>query len=585
MFFIELIKKLIPEKFKKDSKLLQSALLLGSVLVILIPMEFLYSYIYYQYGHEEGGFLILVKVIFDAIILFLFTRAVNFTLLVNLLALSFLWILSYFVYFTGGLSFPSVSWFIIIPVITTILKNVKTGTIWFAIVQILITLNFFLQLNGFDLGSAEVYNLENPSMALVMHWFHAFGIIMIIFVFNLIMFSSREQAEKELVEEKESVELKIQEAIQQMEKQNLELEDQKKEITSAMNLAEKNQEELENEKEKIHEYQNYLKNSIDELLVQMQKFAGGDLTVQLHNDNDDDIGKLFNGFNISVQNINHLFGEIQQVIIDTENLCVDLTNLTSEITGGISEQKVKSSSISSSSEILVELSGINSNAVEKTNLSAGKNKSLAIEGGNTVNETVKRIQKISDVIDVSNNKISTLQKSSDGIKNIISVINEIADQTNLLALNASIEAARAGEYGRGFAVVADEIRKLSESTTDATDEISNMIKAIQKDTTEVIVSMNEVIEEVNLGKNESINAGKSLNDIVDSSEELLTMLNEVQSSNSKQNTNIKEISMSIEEVREISETTDDKIGIINQNIRRLDDLTAQLKHMSNRFKL
>jgi twitching motility protein PilJ len=80
----------------------------------------------------------------------------------------------------------------------------------------------------------------------------------------------------------------------------------------------------------------------------------------------------------------------------------------------------------------------------------------------------------------------------------------------LLALNAAIEAARAGEAGRGFAVVADEVRKLAEHSRTATKDIAALIKAIQAETNEAVVVMEEGTKEVEVGAGLADQAGKAL---------------------------------------------------------------------------
>lgn len=96
--------------------------------------------------------------------------------------------------------------------------------------------------------------------------------------------------------------------------------------------------------------------------------------------------------------------------------------------------------------------------------------------------------------------VETLGKSSSEIGKVIKLITSIAEQTNLLALNATIEAARAGEAGKGFAVVANEVKELAKETAAATEDISQKIQAIQRDTNDVVSGIDQigtVIEKVN----------------------------------------------------------------------------------------
>ena len=120
------------------------------------------------------------------------------------------------------------------------------------------------------------------------------------------------------------------------------------------------------------------------------------------------------------------------------------------------------------------------------------------------------MRSIATAVSDTSHTVSLLGEDSHRISQIVTVIDEIARKTNLLALNAAIEAARAGEQGRDFAVVAGEVRRLAESTAQATGEIAGMIQGIQDRTRTAIASMESGTGTVEQGVATTNQAGESL---------------------------------------------------------------------------
>jgi len=195
------------------------------------------------------------------------------------------------------------------------------------------------------------------------------------------------------------------------------------------------------------------------------------------------------------------------------------------------------------------------------------------------------MKKIEEVVENSSKTISELGESSNQIGEIIKVINEIADQTNLLALNAAIEAARAGEQGRGFAVVADEVRKLAERTTNATNEIVDMVSRIQKDSKNAVLAIEQGNDEVAKGMDEASKAGKSMQKIVSSSNDVLDISTHVAAASEEQSAAIEQISQSIAGMNTVAHESAagvDQVAIASTD---LSELAENLQNLVAQFKL
>jgi methyl-accepting chemotaxis protein len=145
---------------------------------------------------------------------------------------------------------------------------------------------------------------------------------------------------------------------------------------------------------------------------------------------------------------------------------------------------------------------------------AGQSSDIAALGREKSKKAIEVMNGIYNSSTESSNLVKNLGEKSEEIANIVKVITNIAEQTNLLSLNAAIEAARAGEYGRGFSVVAEEVRKLSESSTQAAQEISALIKSVNAETSRTVESMKSVYKFVNEGKEAVEQADNSFEQIV-----------------------------------------------------------------------
>lgn len=337
--------------------------------------------------------------------------------------------------------------------------------------------------------------------------------------------------------------------------------------------------------EGINNTLNAIYDPVNEAIETLEKIAQGDFTIKIDKEYSGDHERIKSSINNVTSSLGKTINEVANAATAAATAAYEISSSTEEMAAGANEQSAQASEVASAVEqmtrTIYETTKNTTNAAEASK-NAGK---VAVDGGYVVEETIKGMIRISEVVSKSAQTVQDLGKSSHEIGEIIQVINDIADQTNLLALNAAIEAARAGEQGRGFAVVADEVRKLAERTSKATQEIAKMIKHIQDDTEGAVKSMQQGTKEVENGKLLAQKAGESLKEIINGAERVSDIVSQVAAASEEQSRAAEQITQNIELITNVTHQSATGVRQIAHSAEDLNQLTKNLKTLISGFKV
>jgi twitching motility protein PilJ len=247
-------------------------------------------------------------------------------------------------------------------------------------------------------------------------------------------------------------------------------------------------------------------------LVLVSEVGKGDLTKR-GEVTADVFGNLADGFNLMTQRFGQLMKQVREAAERVNKSALTLRDSANQMAGTAKQQADESvktltavDQLASSMRQVSATAGASSESAKQV-LHATEQGRLAVQ------ETVQDMQNIRSAVQRMSKQVKALGDRSLEISTIVSTIRDIANQTNLLALNAAIEAAGAGEAGVRFAVVADQVRKLAESSTQATREIADLVKVIQTETQDTVVAMEQETQAVEAGSASALRTGEVFNEI------------------------------------------------------------------------
>jgi twitching motility protein PilJ len=320
------------------------------------------------------------------------------------------------------------------------------------------------------------------------------------------------------------------------------------------------------------------------LLDEIADLADGDLTAEA-TVTEDFTGAIADSINYSIDQLRALVETINHTALQVATAAQDTQGTAMHLAEASEHQAQEIAGASAAvNEMAVSIDQVSANAAESAAV-AERSVAIANKGNEVVQSTILGMDTIREQIQDTSKRIKRLGESSQEIGDIVSLINDIADQTNILALNAAIQAAMAGDAGRGFAVVADEVQRLAERSSAATKQIEALVKTIQTDTNEAVISMEQTTSEVVSGARLTQDAGVALEEIEKVSTSLAALIQNISNAARQQASSAGHISNTMNVIQEITSQTSAGTTATARSIGELATLAESMRQSVDGFTL
>lgn len=320
-----------------------------------------------------------------------------------------------------------------------------------------------------------------------------------------------------------------------------------------------------------------LRADVDDLLGVVNRAAAGDLTGRTSVTGDDAIGQLARGLSKMIEDLRGMIAKVQRAGIQ-------VTSSTTEIAASSRQQEATSiEQAQTSVEVLSTTREIaaNANALVRTMEEAVQVADETTQGAEQARSSLASMdgtmQRMVAATDSINAKLAALSEKSSHINKVLTTITKVADQTNLLSLNAAIEAEKAGEAGRGFSVVATEIRRLSDQTTAATDDIEQMLKDMNSAVSASVMGMDKFSEEIRRSVQEVASVSDQLAEVIEDVQKLPARFDIVLEGMQSQAVGAGQIAETITQLNDSTQQTTEALKATSEAVQYLQQAAQDLQ--------
>lgn len=342
--------------------------------------------------------------------------------------------------------------------------------------------------------------------------------------------------------------------------------------------------EVERKNAEEREAAQRLQGNISEFLDVTMDIAGGDLTKR-GRVSEDVLGNVVDSINVMVEELEAVLRSVQDASALVNNGAASMLATTDEIVQGAETTASAAQQVASEvKSVTSSIRGMAENA-QASAQTAQLALSASQQGQSAVESTLSGMQNIRREVQGIAKRIKGLGDRSLEIQEIVDTISRISRQTNLLALNAAIEAAGAGEAGSRFAVVADEVRKLADSSAQATGRIATLIKSVQAEIGEVVVSVEDGTREVEAGYRVASTAGERLTEIALFAERSAQLALSISEATRAQVQGVEGVGDAVGSIASVARRAQESVRAGREAAERLRLLSDNLTEQLGRFRL